>query len=70
MRNLIGRIEDKMDNIINLLSVSVAVVVNIFRATEGSLNERIKGHRSAGLYHSQVIDSLVIDYIIMSATDN
>lgn len=46
------------------------VVVNIFRATEASVNERIKEHWSAGLYHCQVIDSLVIDDIITSATDN
>lgn len=58
-----------MDSIKNLISVAVTVVLNTFRATEGSVNERIKGHRSAGLYHGQVSDSLVIDYIITSATD-
>lgn len=53
----------------NLVSIAVTVAVNTFRATERSVNERIKGHRSVGLYHGQVTDSLVIDNIITSQPD-
>lgn len=44
--DLMGKIEDKMDNIEKKKSVSISevVVVNIFRATEASVNERIKEH--------------------------
>lgn len=51
------------------MSIALTVAVNTFGATERSVNERIKGHRSAGLYHRQVTDSLVTDYIITSPPD-
>lgn len=69
--DLIGRMKDKTDGIRkkNVVSIAVTVTVNTFRATERSVNERIKGHRSAGLYRGQVTDSLVIDNITTSQPD-
>lgn len=43
--------------------------MNAFRATERPVNERIKGNRSAGHYHRQVTNSLVIDCIMTSPPD-
>lgn len=52
-----------------LWSVAPTVSVTAFRATEGPVNKRIKGHWSAGLYHRQVSDSLVIDCITTTPRD-